>query len=289
MAVKAENNSVKAEAIAMRTIVIGVTATALLAVLVLAVKGDRDPDLAEQEAPPMSTAPPSEPQDLEERLPVINADGQEMPQIDMQRLLNERGYQNDPAVKYHAEMAQMTPYCFVETLKAHVNNDPMPEGCPTGPIVDEEEGGRPDRMVVPDDNPYTEWSNAQLESAAVSDAVAAVMLARRMEDNAEARRWFERAVALTGDPGPLLEWMWNRETGGIYSENGVTDLAKLKFGYKIWLIAAEIEGQPSEALEVFEEELVAHHVDLREIKAQATAEAHNLLELRQQLTGGERP
>jgi len=93
-------------------------------------------------------------------------------------------------------------------------------------------------MYVEPGPEYANYTTAELESLAVVSAEAAVMLARRTQSTDEAERLYERAVVLSGKPGPLVEWMHLRDVGGIEHYNGVLNVDKALLGYEVALIQA---------------------------------------------------
>jgi len=93
-------------------------------------------------------------------------------------------------------------------------------------------------MYVEPGPEYANYTLAELESLAVVSAEAAVMLARRTQSTDEAERLYERAVVLSGKPGPLVEWMHLRDLGGIEHYNGVLNVDKALLGYEVALIQA---------------------------------------------------
>jgi hypothetical protein len=134
------------------------------------------------------------------------------------------------------------------------------EACPA-PEEEEYDG-----LAIPVDHPYHAYSDAELDSLAVSDPVAAVVLARRTESDEEAKKYYERAVALTGKTNPLIEWMYDREVGGLEWENDVLDVEAAKKGYRMYLAAAEFSGEPDPVIKDFKNALEAEGVDLSQIE-----------------------
>jgi len=202
--------------------------------------------------------------------------------LDPARLF-DRAYEGDPVVRAIAEDMGLSPACVIAYEKFALHDIPMPEGvCAT-------QGNQFPTLRVGEDHLYTGYSNAELESLATSDPTAAVILARRTESDAEARAWYERAVALSGIAEPLIEWMTHRSIGGLFYENGELDVAKAARGYEIFLTAAAFGGASDVSLDIYQQELEAAGIDPGPIERDAANHVARLKADRAELTGEERP
>jgi len=119
---------------------------------------------------------------------------------------------------------------------------------------------------------YGRYTGEELRSLATSSAEAAVAFARRLESDTEAEQMYERAVVLSGKPGPLVEWMYARDQGGIEHYSGVLNVDKAALGYEVALVQARFPYAPNttrDAVAYYETLLEAEHVALAPIRARA--------------------
>lgn len=144
-------------------------------------------------------------------------------------------------------------------------------------------------LAVGVNHPYTKLPEATLQSLSYSDAVAAVVLARKTEDNEKARELYERAVALKWRPSPLIEWMTHRNIGGLSWTDGKLDVRAAKIGYKVQLVVQAIAGYDEPMLADYKQALEENDVDTAEIEAEAATYLRELEEQHLALTGGPRP
>jgi hypothetical protein len=199
--------------------------------------------------------------------------------------LREKSYETDPDIQVIARELGVMPACVIALAQYQILHMAMEDGvCPQPPQAE------PARMLaVAMDHPYVKYSDAELESLAISDPIAAVVLARRTESDAKARKLYERAVALSGLTDPLLEWMSLRDSAGLFRKNGVLDVEAAKKGYAIFLTVAALEGHEDPIIETYQRELRNQGVDLGIIERQAAQHVADLRRERKELTGGERP
>jgi len=90
------------------------------------------------------------------------------------------------------------------------------------------------------DHPYENYSDKELYALANSSPEAAIILARRVPNNIESEKYYEIAMALSGRPGPLEEWMMHRNLGGLVRHNGVLDIDKAILGYEVYLTTSRL-------------------------------------------------
>lgn len=203
----------------------------------------------------------------------------QLPLLDESRLF-DKSYEVDPDLVAIAANAGVPPACIIAIAKQQFHGIPVHGECPS----QAELGAEPPSLAVAADS-YAGYSNADLESLATSDPRAAVVLARRVKSDAEAKRLYDRAVALSGVGSPLLEWMYARADTGLTRHNGKLDVAAAKLGYKTHLIVAAVDGYQDPILETFQRELSNAGVDLSAIEREAAEEVARLRQDRKALTG----
>lgn len=132
--------------------------------------------------------------------------------------------ENDPQVVALAEATGSSPRCLVEQLRAHEELlEYMGTNPEFDPVSQEYEYANPvseeckqewwARMREPPpayevNNPaYEQYTDEQLEAMAPYEADAAVLLARRVEDDKTSRTYYELATQVTQDAAPLNEWL----------------------------------------------------------------------------------
>lgn len=259
-------------------------AATALAVVVAALWISRDrgeQTLEEAAAPPALTD-----QALSDRVPPPPGEtgpARKVLRLDPARLF-ERGYENDPDLQAVAKRAGVSTACLIAEMKQALHQIAAPEGlCP--PLGASEDIKT---LAVGTNHPYNRYSNAELESLATAEPAAAVILARRTESDAEARKWYERAVALSGITEPLIEWMYDRGPGALSWTDGVLDVNSAKEGYKTLLVVTALGGYEDPIIETYQRELEEEGVDLEPVEQAAAADADRLRQERDELTG-ERP
>lgn len=132
------------------------------------------------------------------------------------------------------------------------------------------------------------YTDAELRALATSSAEAAVLLARHTPDPADAEQLYERAVVLSGAPGPLVEWMHWRDVGGIEHDSGVLNIDKARLGYEVALVQARFpyaRQAVADAVAYYEQLLTAEGVALAPVRAQAARRYARLSEDRLAIVG----
>lgn len=193
-------------------------------------------------------------------------------ELDPNRLY-EKSYENDPGVIAMAKALEITPQCLIALGKSVDDGISVPAGvCDKHADANEIALPRPGEPTS-----YDQYTNAQLEGYATSDPVAAVVLARRLEDDEESRFYYERAVVLTGSPQPLMEWLHYRNTGVMHydADGKLTDIKKAKTGYETYLIAAAF-GMDGGIAAWYAEELRKAGVDPTSVRQSAQARINEL-------------
>ena len=220
--------------------------------------------------------------------------------LDIGRLY-DLSYETDPALMDFASSINKSPACVVDIAKRVVENDPTVNvRCENNKVA-----GNSSKVLLPGDyesvcryidsheycrkvkvadHPYEEYSDEELLSLVTSSPEAAVILARRVVDASESRIFYEHAVALSGRPGPLEEWMLHRNTGGLIRMNGELDVERAIVGYEIYLTTARL-NYGSDALREYERILIEQGIDLEPIKQRAAVTYEELTDLRKTLVG----
>ena len=219
-------------------------------------------------------------------------------QFDGSRLY-DLSYEADPDLVAFANSIGKTPACLVDLVKRQV------EGSAEAPLrcTDMPPGHASNKVVIPGtyemvcrnmgahevcrrvkvaDHPYEQYSDAELRSLAQTSPEAAVILARRSQDDSEAEAYYERAVALSGKPGPLVEWMLHRNLGGLVRIGGALDVDKATLGYEIYLTTSRL-GYGADAAAEYERILVEANIDLAPVRARANERFERLTDAREAL------
>ncbi len=219
-------------------------------------------------------------------------------QFDTSRLY-DASYETDPGLVAFSKSIGRTPACLVDIVKRQVEGSSEPparcrsEAEPHSDELFVNPGTYESvcrflgtyevcRVVKVADHPYEQYSVAELRSLAETSPEAAVILARRSPDASEAEIYYERAVALSGKPGPLMEWMSRRSVGGMVHVGGVLDVDKAKLGYEIYLTASRL-GHGADIAAKYEQALVEAGVDLSPVQLRAGERFERLTDLRQAL------
>jgi hypothetical protein len=194
--------------------------------------------------------------------------------------------ENDPGIIALAKAAGATPRCIVEELRAHMELLEYMETNPEfHPVRDNYEYANPVSAECKQEtrtrltptplpqyevsNPaYEQYTNEQLEALAPYEADAAILLARRIEDDRTSRTYYELATQATQDAKPLDEWLLRR--GTVEYENDVLNVEPAKLGYETALIAEAFGSELSDSREMYRDALVEEGVDLAPIEASAT-------------------
>jgi hypothetical protein len=192
--------------------------------------------------------------------------------------------ESDPGIIALAKEAGATPRCIVEGLRAQMELLEYMETNPQfNPIHDRYEYANPvseeciqerrDRLTssVPayeiQNHAYEQYTDGQLEALAPYEADAAVLLARRIEDDRTSRTYYELAAQVTQDAKPLDEWLLRR--GSVEYANDVLNVDLAKLGYETALIAQAFGSEFSSIREMYREALVEAGVDLAPVEASA--------------------
>jgi hypothetical protein len=269
----------------MRTTVLVMAVTGLIAVTIawvyLSPERLRTP-VATEEVPAVLPAVSEAPKT---KLPEVadeggsREDAGQLPLLDESRLF-DKSYEVDPDLVAIAGRAGVPPACIIAIAKQQFHGIQIRGECPSPAEL----GPETPSLAVGADT-YAGYSDADLESLATSDPRAAVVLARRVKSDAEAKRLYDRAVALSGVGSPLLEWMYARADTGLTRHNGQLDVAAAREGYKTHLIVAAVDGYQDPILETFQRELSDAGVDLSAIEREAAEEVARLRQERKALTG----
>ncbi|MEM8685388.1 MAG: hypothetical protein AAGF72_18345 [Pseudomonadota bacterium] len=215
--------------------------------------------------------------------------------------LHDPAYAFDPELVRFAEANDISAQCLLAQVRFYVEGASTASACDVDrwvgrhdslhilPGVYEEvcrtAGGEVDcRTERVAEHPFEKYADHELESLAVSFPEAAVLLARRSSDPAVSERYYEQAVALSGRPGPLLEWMQQRRTGGLEFVDSALDLEKAALGYEIYLTTSAFE-HGAHAAGDYASALQQAGVDLAPIQRRAEERLHRLQRLRVALVG----
>jgi|GEM_PF-3070466 len=218
--------------------------------------------------------------------------------FDLSRLY-DLSYEVDPELVAYSAFIGLTPSCLIAHVKAQKENQPAPH-CGRVRQTDHsahlllpgvyEESCYPSNQdqictrVKTAEHPYEAYSDVELAYMADTSPEAAVILARRTENPQVSARLYKKAVALSGKPGPLEEWMFQKNTGGLVWQNGVLDMEKAKVGYVVYTITGKL-GYGATARQKYEEVLIQAGVDIKALDAEASEKFRSLTELRRDLTG----
>jgi hypothetical protein len=245
------------------------SALLIVAMAVVAVALLSDPEPQAVTTPQMSTMQEEQKQEELQRSTQVD----QLWGLDPNRLF-DRGYENDPQVQAIAERLNVSPGCVIDQFKVQVHDtEPTQGACPRMSLS----GGGPAKQVDPGvDHPYQQYSNSELEQLANSSAEAAVILARRLQNDKESEKFYERATVLSGSPEPLMEWMITRDTGGLEYENNRLNVEKAQEGYETYLVAAAFGLSDKEVL-TYREKLVEADVDLARAEAEAAERVEKLM------------
>ncbi len=214
--------------------------------------------------------------------------------------LYDIGYESDPALVEFSQSIGKSPGCVLEMAKRVVDQvEPDLSRCrgesdsnsfddlvllpgTYESVCRMQQGQEICRRMKVADHPYERYSDDELRSLALSSPEASIILARRLEDDAASERYYERAVALSGRPGPLAEWMLQRNLGGLVRHDGVLDIDKAALGYEIYLTTSRL-GYGADAVAEFERVLSEEGVDVRAIQKKAADRFQRITDLRSSL------
>lgn len=217
--------------------------------------------------------------------------------FDMDRLY-DISYEVDPELVEFASSIDVTPSCLIGFIKAQIEKQPVPH-CGRVETADYSaymllpgvyetfcysvDSDEVCRRVKTADHPYESYSDAELTTLSESSPEAAVILARRISDPQESVAFYEKAVVLSGKPGPLEEWMYQKDTGALQWRNGILDVEKAKVGYGVYAITSRL-GYGERALQEYKHALVQAGVDTDKLDYEAQVKFASLSELRIELT-----
>jgi hypothetical protein len=216
--------------------------------------------------------------------------------------LYDISYEVAPDLVAFAASIGKTPACLIEIVKREIDGITPPESQCRGnaPSLTDEKvilpgtyetdcrimrGQETCRRVKVADHPYEKYSDDELRALAYTSAEAAIILARRIPDDALSEQHYEQAVVLSGRPGPLEEWMLQRNLGGLVQIGGVLDMNKAKLGYEIYLTTAQL-GYGNDAAAEYERILKDANVDLGPIQRRADARFARLTNARRAIVSG---
>ena len=202
--------------------------------------------------------------------------------FDMDRLY-DLSYEVDPELVEFASSIDVVPSCLIRFIKAQKEKQPGPH-CGRVQTADHSAhmlipgvyetfcysvgSDEVCRRVKTSDHPYESYSDAELIALSESSPEAAVILARRVSDPQESAEFYEKAVVLSGKPGPLEEWMYQKDKGGLEWRNGLLDVEKAKVGYGVYAITSRL-GYGEKALQEYKHALVEAGVDTGELDYEA--------------------
>lgn len=183
--------------------------------------------------------------------------------------LFDPGYENDPELIAAAKAAGLPPACVIAVAKFWRYQIPLePSACPSPYEAALRDAKGPVYPRPGQSHPYDQYSNSKLETMAMFDPAAAMILARRVEDDQRSLHYYERALVLTGNPQPLVEWLNYRIGGVSIAADGTIDVKEAKLSYKIYLVASEF-GLGEGVAEHYEQQLLAAGADITATKAKA--------------------
>ena len=223
-------------------------------------------------------------------------------QFDLDRLY-DLSYEVDPELIEFAASIGVSPGCLIQTVRANAENKELPV---CGGIRATE---RNEHMLLPGtyekvcrdtgtgerchqskvaDHPYESLSDDELRALADTSAEAAVLLARRMVDPLASRDYYERAMVLSGKAGPLEEWMYQKNAGGLQWVDGKLDIQRAKSGFGVYALTARL-GYGAQSLERYRQVLIDHDIDTTSLEKLADEEFERLTLERQALTANPWP
>lgn len=222
--------------------------------------------------------------------------------VDLSRL-GDPAYETDVDLVRLANGYGLTASCLLAQVRLRTAGSPVRDACDAARWVARHDGlhvlpgtyedvcrlrgaqvvCRPEKVAA---HPFEQFENHELESLALSSPEAAVVLARRLPDPAAAERYYEQAVALSGRPGPLLEWMTRTGTGGLEFYGDQLDVGKAMLGYEIYLVMTAFE-HGRQAADDYAGMLAGAGVDLEPIRQRAGERLERLRRLRLSLLGSD--
>ncbi len=215
--------------------------------------------------------------------------------------LHDLSYENDAELVEFAKSFGRSPACLIEIVRHQVEGGVFDVSlCPQNRDTSMDQmvilpgefetkcsyqyGREFCQRVKVGDHPYEAYSDDELRSLAQSSPEAAVILARRQPDAASSEVYYEQAVALSGRPGPLEEWMLQRNLGGLIRHDGALDVDNAIIGYEIYLTTDRF-GYGSSAMVEYERSLLEVGVDLEPIRERAAARYSRLTATRNAMLG----
>jgi hypothetical protein len=248
---------------------------------------------ADMQVPELAPEPRSTPS-AGQATPVVRAakeepgdvgDGSKENPVNLDVDVSSSNAENHPQVVALAEAIGSSPRCLVEELRAfdelsqymatNPEFDPVAERYDYANPVSEECKQERQARLTPEPLPqyevanpaYEQYTNEQLEALAPYEADAAMLLARRIEDDRTSRTYYELATQVTRDAKPLDEWLLRRAT--VEYNNDVLNVEPAKLGYETALIAEAFGSELSDTREMYRDALVKEGVDLAHIEASA--------------------
>ena len=223
--------------------------------------GPQNTPYSEKDVPPSAGVKADEDEDK------VNLKGHPF-ELDRDRLF-DRGYENDPELQAFAKAHDTPPACIIALAKYKLHGIPVEPGvCPNPYEASLKPAEGPVLPGPRDPHPYDQYPDASLKAMAEYDPAAALIFARRVENDQVSLRYYERALVLTGNPQPLVEWLNYRTAGENFSTNETIDVDQAKVGYKIYLVTSAF-GLGKGVAEDYEERLVGAGVDIDAVKAEA--------------------
>lgn len=219
------------------------------------------PSESVQDVPPNTRAKANESEDR------VKLEGDSF-ELDRDRLF-DRGYENDPELQAFAEAHDTPPACIIALAKHKFHGIPMEDGACPDPYQASLKAAEGPALPGPSDpHPYEQYSDASLKAMAEYDPAAALIYARRVENDQVSLHYYERALVLTGNPQPLVEWLNYRTPGENFSANESIDVDQARVGYRIYLVTSAF-GLGEGVAEDYEDRLVTAGVDVDAVRAEA--------------------
>jgi len=196
--------------------------------------------------------------------------------IDSDRLF-DLSYQVDPELVAFADSVGQSPACLIALAKFLRYGGPD-----TAEFCSDEAEDDLQLTVDPALNTYSEADLRRLDTAE-----SALVQARRAEGE-RALALYERAVILSGKPGPLVEWMATQNLDGLHWHDGALDIEAAAAGLEWWLTVEQFGLAPetlAETVARYGEVLRGAGVDLDPIRKRAAKRFARLTQARIETVG----
>ena len=121
---------------------------------------------------------------------------------------------------------------------------------------------------------YERYTDEQLSALAPYEPDAAVILARRVDDDLASRAYYDLATQVTQDSMPLDDWLLRRST--IERRNGVLNVEAAKLGYETALLAEAFGSELSDISRMYWDALREEGLDLTPVETSARRRVEEL-------------